>query len=308
MNTTDRTSDRAERLGRATLSLEGLSVGDAFGGKFFDPPGLDRAIPPPVWRYSDDTEMALAIVEILENHGGVDREKLARSFARQYEADPYRGYGLSVRRVLERIAGGDPWQVSSRSVYDGNGSMGNGGAMRVAPLGAYFADDLDELVRQAAASAEVTHAHPEGQAGAIAVAVAAAWAWQSRDQRMPRSGRGMLEFALDYTPEGEVKAGLERALSLGFDVTAEESAAVLGNGSRITAPDTVPFALWCAARHIDDYAEALWAAVSVGGDNDTNCAIVGGIVVMAGGPEAIPERWLAAREPLGWEDGRRGWS
>lgn len=51
-----------------------------------------------------------------------------------------------------------------------------------------------------------------------------------------------------------------------------------------TAPDTVPFALWCAARHIDDYAEAIWTTVSAGGDNDTNCAIVGGIVVLAGGP------------------------
>ena len=306
MNTTGRTFDQADRLERAIFSLEGLSVGDAFGGKFFVTPGPDRAIPPPAWRYSDDTEMALAVVEILENQGGVDREKLARSFARRYEADPYRGYGLSVRRVLEGIAGGDPWQESSRLFYDGNGSMGNGGAKRVAPLGAYFADDLDELVRQAAASAEVTHAHPEGQAGAIAVAVAAAWAWSSRVQGTPQPDRGMLEVVLDHTPEGEVRVGLERAKSLGFDVTTEESAAVLGNGSRITAPDTVPFALWCAARHINDYAEALWSAVSVGGDNDTNCAIVGGIVVLAVGPEAIPEGWLAAREPLGWEVCRRG--
>ena len=172
---------KAERLGRALLSLEGLSVGDAFGGKFFAPPGPGRAVPPPVWRYSDDTEMALAIVEILEIHGRIDREKLARSFARRYEADPYRGYGLSVRRVLEGIAGGNPWQESTRLVYDGSGSMGNGGAMRVAPLGAYFADDLDEVVAQARASAEVTHAHPEGQAGAIATAVAAAWASNSRN-------------------------------------------------------------------------------------------------------------------------------
>jgi ADP-ribosylglycohydrolase len=81
--------------------------------------------------------------------------------------------------------------------------------------------------------------------------------------------------------------------------STEEAVAVLGNGSRITAPETVPFALWCAARHIDDYAEALWTTVSAGGDNDTNCAIVGGIVVLANGRKAIPEDWMAAREPLG---------
>jgi ADP-ribosylglycohydrolase len=52
---------------------------------------------------------------------------------------------------------------------------------------------------------------------------------------------------------------------------------------------------------LGDYAEALWATVSAGGDNDTNCAIVGGIVVLAHGRGTIPEEWLAAREPLGWE-------
>jgi ADP-ribosylglycohydrolase len=184
--------------------------------------------------------------------------------------------------------------------------MGNGGAMRVAPLGAYFAHDLDEVVGQARASAEVTHAHPEGQAGTIATAVAAAWAWQARDRPRPLRGREMLELVVDRTSEGETRSGLEKALRLELDLSVEEAVGVLGNGGRITAPDTVPFALWCAARHIDDYAEALWTTVSAGGDNDTNCAIVGGIVVLANGREAIPEGWLAAREPLGRESDRGG--
>ena len=51
MNTTTQTSHRADRLGRALLSLEGLSVGDAFGGKFFIPLGTERAVPLPIWRY-----------------------------------------------------------------------------------------------------------------------------------------------------------------------------------------------------------------------------------------------------------------
>ncbi len=250
--------------------------------------------------------MALGIVEILETHGRIDREKLALLFAGRYQADPHRGYGLSVRRVLEGIADGDSWQESSRSIHDGAGSMGNGGAMRVAPLGAYFADDLDALVEQARASAEVTHAHPEGQAGAIATALAAAWAWHVRDRDKPRDGRGMMAQALERTPEGATREGLKQAVALPFDISVERAVGVLGNGSRITAQDTVPFALWCAARHIDDYAEALWATVSAGGDNDTNCAIVGGIVVLATGLGSIPEAWRAAREPLGWESDWRG--
>src|ERR1700731_1466429 len=86
---------------RARLSLEGLSVGDAFGGKHFLPPGSDRALPPSPWRFSDDTVMAHAVVEHLDRHRRIDQDGLAQSFARRYLADPYRGYGLTVRRVLE---------------------------------------------------------------------------------------------------------------------------------------------------------------------------------------------------------------
>lgn len=294
-----RPTDHDDRMERAYLSLEGLSVGDAFGGRFNFRTEVGRNLPPPIWYYSDDTVMARTLVEVLDRHGRVERNDLARSFAHCYQSDPYRGYGLSVRRVLERIAEGIPWSDASREVFEGMGSMGNGGAMRVAPLGAYFADDLDDVVEQAGASAEVTHAHPEGRAGAIATAVAAAWAWRARTRPRPRFGQEMLALAYDQSPDGDTRTGLGRALSLDLDRTVEEAVAILGNGSRITSPDTVPFALWCAARHIDDYTEALWATVSAGGDNDTNCAIVGGIVVLAHGPEAIPEAWLAAREPLG---------
>jgi ADP-ribosylglycohydrolase len=72
----------------------------------------------------------------------------------------------------------------------------------------------------------------------------------------------------------------------------------LGTGTKVTSADTVPFALWCAARHLDDYEEALWTTVSGLGDRDTTCAIVGGIVALSAGRGSIPATWLAAREPL----------
>ena len=299
MTIPERPADHQDRIARARLSLDGLSVGDAFGGRFNFRTEPSRDLPPPPWYVSDDTVMALSVVGVLDRHGEINQDELARLFARRYQADPHRGYGLSVRRVLDQIAEGEPWQESARSIYGGGGSMGNGGAMRVAPLGAYFADNLGEVIRQARASAEVTHAHAEGQAGAIATAVAAAWAWGARQRPSPRPGHEMLAFALEHTPKGETHDGLARASSLRLAATMEEAVSLLGNGSRITAPDTVPFALWCAARHIDDYAEALWTTVSAGGDNDTNCAIVGGIVVLAHGLGAVPEAWRAAREALG---------
>lgn len=281
---------------RARLALDGLSVGDAFGGRFFAPPGASRDLPPAPWPYSDDTVMALAVVAGLDRFGRIDPDALAVDFARRYQADPYRGYGLTVRRVLEDIAGGLPWKQAAGQVHGGLGSLGNGGAMRAAPIGAYFADDYAATVEAARASAETTHAHPEGQAGAIAVAVAAAWAVRTRGGE--DAGGGVLEVAARHTPPGETRSGIERAAALDFARPVGDAVAILGNGSRITAPDTVPFALWCAVRHAGDFAGALWSAASAGGDNDTNGAIVGGIVALAGGPGSIPGAWLAAREPF----------
>jgi ADP-ribosylglycohydrolase len=68
--------------------------------------------------------------------------------------------------------------------------------------------------------------------------------------------------------------------------------------SQISAQDTVPFCLWVASRHLDDYEAALWETVSVLGDRDTTCAIVGGVVAARAGRTAIPDVWRRGREPL----------
>src|ERR1051325_7475153 len=60
---------------------------------------------------------------------------------------------------------------------------------------------------------------------------------------------------------------------------------------------TVPYALWCAATYAGDYVEAVVETVSTGGDADTTCAIVGGIVVLSAGLESIPSTRVEACEP-----------
>jgi ADP-ribosylglycohydrolase len=298
-------ADHESRVKRAALSLDGLSVGDAFGECFLrvaSPHTLINAREPPCfpWHYTDDTETALAIVEVLKGHGHINQDELARVFGRRYRNNPFRGYGGMAHEILEAISLGATWRQESLRVFGGTGSMGNGGAMRVAPVGAYFAEDLSAVVAQARSSAEVTHAHPEGQAGAIAVAVAAAWAWQIRENSARHSDGKLLEIAYEHTPDGETRAGLAKALKLPASCSVETVVDQLGNGSRVTAPDTVPFALWCAAHHLDNYVEAIWTAVSGLGDIDTNCAIVGGVVALATGRRSIPEDWLEARETLKW--------
>jgi ADP-ribosylglycohydrolase len=164
--------------------------------------------------------------------------------------------------------------------------------MRSAPIGAYFCDDLDAVVEHAVQSAKPTHAHPDGIAGAVAVAVAAARVFAGE-----RDPKRLLETVLERTPAGPTREGIRRSIGM---LTAEHItvAAELGNGSRVIASDTVPFAVWCAATHLDDFAGACWSCVEVGGDIDTTCAMAGGIIVGAVGLVGIPEDWRMSREPL----------
>jgi ADP-ribosylglycohydrolase len=286
------------------MALDGLSVGDALGEQFFTNASavmiVRRMIPKGSWWTTDDTEMGIALTDVLERNGTVDQDDLARTFAARYARDPRRGYGSGAARLLRGINEGSAWRSLAEVIFKG-GSYGNGSAMRVAPLGAYFADQSDDVViEQASLSARVTHTHPEGVAGAVAVALAAAYAWRTRNQDGPSGGEpyAMLRWVHERTPKGLVRDGLAKALDLAPSSTVGFAASVLGNGAYISAQDTVPFCLWVASQWVADYEEAFWHTVEALGDRDTTCAIVGGIVASRVGREGIPSAWLAAREPL----------
>lgn len=306
-------TQRDQRMARARCSLAGLSVGDALGHHwmvhFLRGAALTGAfprdhLPPPPWYFTDDTTMALALVSLLQHEGVVDQDRLAAEFAAQFMEDPFRGYGAGMLSYATKISHGQSWREASGSQFSGLGSFGNGAAMRVAPLGAYFADSLELLVDQAQRSAEVTHAHPEGIAGAIAIAAGAGWAWQLHEKGARPNRAEYLDQLLPLIPESEVRATIRRARDLSSKTTVEAAAARLGNGSQVSAQDTVPFALWCAGEYLDDYATAIRQTLRAGGDMDTTCAMVGGIVVLFGGAEHIPPEWISAREPLPpWTEG-----
>jgi ADP-ribosylglycohydrolase len=303
-------ADHEERLARARLSLDGLAIGDAFGEmlsyNFTSARArVERGLMAGPWFHTDDTEMALSIYEVLRNHGRIEPNELALRFAERFRVDPDRGYGMMARVVLRAIGAGEGWRQAAASAFHGMGSLGNGGAMRAAPVGAYFAEDADLTLRaEAVLSASITHAHREGKAGAVAIAVAAAMAWRLRGRSKEEAAATLLRAVCDLTPEGETRVGIAKAQRIPFSTSLEAAARVLGNGSLVTAPDTVPYAVWCAARHLDDYKEALVSTVSGGGDCDTNCAIVGGIVSLFAGRRSIPLDWQEARERYDFEKTR----
>jgi ADP-ribosylglycohydrolase len=277
--------------GRALRSLRGLSIGDAFGEMYvWSFRGLDgrEEVPLGRWPWTDDTHMALSIVEVLLQHQKIEQDALANAFARRFLQEPYRGYAGGAYRLLGDIARGGDWRQLTPALFPG-GSYGNGGAMRASPIGAYMLGEPERAREEAIRSAVVTHAHPEGQAGAVAVAVAAALTQTNM------RGHDFIRAVAEWIPPGLTRERAEEAASIPAD-RHDDAVDRLGVGIDTSAQDTVPYCLWCAAHHLDDFEEAIRCTARGLGDCDTTCAIVGGIVALSS--DRIPELWIARAEPL----------
>jgi ADP-ribosylglycohydrolase len=285
---------------RARLSFEGLSVGDAFGDTYFiNPDVVDRlielrALAPAPWRWTDDTLMGVSLLHSLEKFGNINQDWIAADFAARYV--PNRGYGPNMHAQLRELKAGGDWREVASTQFSGMGSYGNGSAMRVSMVGAYFADDLPLAIAEAERSALITHTNIEAVVGAVAVTVATALACQPDCP----AGRDFLDAILPHLAPSETATRVRWARDLHPDCTVFHAAEMLGRGWLVACQDTVPLCLWCASRNITNtnYEAALWETVSALGDRDTTCAIVGGIIACRVGYEGIPATWRKNREPL----------
>ncbi len=282
-------------------SLEGLSVGDALGHRFNTRTAaiasalMRRLSPPPPWTWTDDTLMALSVAEVVARDGEIEPSRLADSFLARYEQG--RGYGPKMKQLLRAdAADGASVCAAATRLFDGGGSFGNGAAMRVAPLGAFFVGDVPRAAKEAAQSAIATHTHQEAIAGASAVAVAACHFASSRDQTF--CAEDAFRIAAAHTPASDTREAIWRASTISFATRPIEVAKRFRADRDIACQASVPFCLWLAFRHADDYPRALWETYAAGGDRDTHAAIVGGIVALRVGVDGIPEEWRHTRESL----------
>src|SRR5262249_31674329 len=76
------------------------------------------------------------------------------------------------------------------------------------------------------------------------------------------AGNSFIEAIARRLPASRVRERTVALLSLDHSTPIARVAALVGNGSEISAQDTVPLVLWCAAQHLDDYESALWPTVS----------------------------------------------
>jgi poly(ADP-ribose) glycohydrolase ARH3 len=277
--------------------LLGLALGDALGAPFegIDAYGIYSAFGPargiidrpPVDAlfYTDDTQMMIGVAEALLRDGRIVEDTLVRAFADNF--DPDRGYGPSARHVIEAARDGGDWRGLSRSLQPG-GSLGNGAAMRVAPVGLLFRDDPERLWAEAEQSALPTHRHPIGIEGAQLVALAVALAFRGAGAAFDRAA--FFDGLLARARTDEFRWQLETARAL----VPDDTLAPFGNSLR--ADESVVTALTCFATSPDSYEAAVARAISLGGDTDTLAAMAGAVAGARLGLDALPARPLAMLE------------
>jgi poly(ADP-ribose) glycohydrolase ARH3 len=247
-------------------------------------------------RYTDDTEMMIGVAESLIENKGFNGEDMATRFIENY--NPKRGYGPGSKEALRRISEGESWKEASKKLFGGMGSYGNGAAMRIAPVGIFYYDDIDRLRETAYKSSHITHSHELGKEGAALQAFSIALAMQGRVKK-----EGMLLELKEFV-ENEVYKEKIRKIEMFFEKVAEvdKKKVISELGSGEEAFNSVPTAIYSFIR-ADSFKDAVVYAVSLGGDTDTIGAMTGAISGAYYGEEAIPKEWVERLE--GGKKGKR---
>ena len=241
--------------------------------------------------YTDDTQMMIGVAESLIDSRDFDGEDMSWRFIRNFEIT--RGYGPGTIQTLIRIRKGSGWDKASKAVFP-EGSFGNGSSKRIAPIGLVYGDDTAVLAELARKTSIITHSHPLSINGAQLQAFAIAKALHldpSDDVETNRQSfiAALMDFssslANPYPERMDIICDF-----LNGNPSEEEIITKLGNNE--VSVNSVPTALYCSLRHLDDFREGVLMAVNLGGDTDTIGAMTGAILGAYNGINSIPSEWL----------------
>nr|WP_037634925.1 ADP-ribosylglycohydrolase family protein [Streptomyces katrae] len=273
------------RLDRAVGAVLGSAVGDALGAPYeFGPAGELTARGEEMrggggWdpgEATDDTQMAVLVGESLLEHGGLELPDVFGRFQRWAAGEP-KDIGLQTEDVLTN---GETWDLAAALHFQINArAAGNGSLMRASTSAVYFASAGREATMDAARRiAALTHGDR------------AAW-----------EGTALLhELVRVMLDGGDPVAALPETLAAVHPDHRERYGLVLGPDWHPGLATEFNGAVWpClgsavwALRTTTGFAEAVRAAVDLGGDTDTVAAVTGTLAGARYGQAAIPPEWTA---------------
>ncbi|MFX0125781.1 MAG: ADP-ribosylglycohydrolase family protein [Candidatus Hodarchaeota archaeon] len=280
-------------------SILGSVVGDSWGARYegsyhgsvrvedFDLVG---------GRYTDDSEMMKGVLEsICANKGKFNGPDLAKTFVQNF--DHTRGYGPSTISVLMKIKDGDPWDKPAKEAFYGEGSLGNGAAMRICPIGLLYHNDQKKLIEVTDQISMITHTHRLGRQGAILQACAVALAVESDPRNFEPHDfvEKLKNLPHELSPVYQKKlVKIETYLNS----PPPTDRIVKELGVNVTAPDSVPIAIYNFLINSSNFYEVLHSSISCGGDTDTIACMSGAIAGAFLGIREIPKNWIDIVEDL----------
>ncbi len=308
-----------ELVDRFRGSLLGLAIGDALGHPTefiasvdrirvkYGPDGI-RAFAPsghhPAGTFTDDTQMSIAVARALVRAGKQPLDDLMRVMGEEFVAwaqhpSNNRAPGGTCLAGCRQLANGVPWRQAGVKE-----SKGCGAAMRAAPVGLYFFDNDDALVRVAAAQSTLTHAHPTGIASGVAAAAPVAWACRGQGlEGMVAYTKAMVQ---KLTPELLIELGSHETDARGIGVSEmvqildeiepllredHEDVCQLLGGAWI-GEEAVATALWCVLKAKGDFDESIVRGANSSGDSDSIACIGGSIAGAFGGVDGLARHWI----------------
>jgi ADP-ribosylglycohydrolase len=278
-----------------------MAVGDAFGARFEnqrrDAISLEgeEGVYRDLNRYTDDTQMAIGVAELLVSGNQCTGENLAASLMRVYRRDPRAGYSDLTRSMLEKSPDSAAFlkYLPENTLRD---RKSDGAAMRALPIG--FLRSRQDVIRSAALSASITHGHPDAIAATVGIALIAHERYYS-GTRFP----GIIRNILDSIPclTESSAAYLQQVAVSGWDPDY-----ILGSFNRYGVPYTESIILLGAVIALlntcgEDPGLMLTEAVRLGGDTDTTACIALGAALIRPGQDTLPEGLIS-----GLEDGEYG--
>ncbi len=233
--------------------------------------------------YTDDTHMTIGVAESLIASKGFDGEHMAQTFIKNYEIEPWRGYGAGPPRIFQMIREGEAWYSAADRIYKG-GSFRNGSAMRAEPLGLLYSCNLDELREIAYQSSSITNSHELDRKGSAFKACAVALTFNTpSDEDINRED--FLSTLQNFVQDQLFREKVAQIRELLDEQDKTKVVTMLGNG--IEALRSVPVALYCFLRQTRSYKDTVIYAISPGGDTDTIAAMSGAISGAYLGVEAM---------------------
>ncbi len=251
----------------------------------------------PIGTWSDDTSLALALMDSIVYRQAVDYHDIMDKFSEWLLCGAYTATeevfdvgGATDRAIMNYGSGMNPLECGGMSEYEN----GNGSLMRILPVAYYLKKQSGILVEEQMDIvhniSSLTHRHPISLIGCgIYVNVAL----KLLSGSLPlKEGiiQGMEEAFQYYISKKWVDISAYDRLKDIKSFAALPEDEIRSSGYIV---DTLEAAVWCLTNTCS-FRECTLKAVNLGDDTDTVGAVAGGLAGIYYGADNIPQEWLAA--------------